>query len=94
MSDDASAPRDPFDVKLDMLERRAKHLLAMLASLAAALVATILIVVAGWQQIQSAMRDVDQKVLEVDTHAMANDQRLDAINAPAPRPLAASGANP
>lgn len=80
---------DPFDEKLDRIERRAKHLLAAVGSLAAALVATALVILAGWAQIRDTQRamhadveQVEKAVVETKDKTTENAQRLDAIGAP------------
>lgn len=82
---------DPWDETLARIERRGKRLFAMVASLALALIATVLTILAGWGQIKEAQEHLRVKVIDVasevdrvDDHVSVNDQRLDAVGAPPP----------
>lgn len=92
MSDDQEPPvEDPWDRRLNLLEKRFKHVLAALASIVVTLIATALTIIAGWHQIQAAISSTDATLTVVEAqadHATAtansNEQRLDQIGAPAP----------
>jgi len=67
--------RDPFEVRMELYEKRGRRLFAALASLAAAFFATVLVIVAGWSQIQQAMHEVrtDAQVAGIKAEIAAQD---------------------
>jgi len=83
--------RDAFDLKMDVFERRVKRLFAFVVATATALAATVVLLLAAWDQVRDAQRSmradvaaVDANVERVEDNTIANNSRLDAIGAPPP----------
>ena len=75
---------DPFDAKIEILERRITRILKMIATLAASIVLTALTCIAAWDQIHDKIAQVDTHLENTDTNVSIGHERLDAVGAPNP----------